>query len=80
MLAEEQKEESEIFLVVDGKIEIYRKLRESLDLNKTPNDFATIELSLEHSIAHKELSNAIGDLVCTKDCSFDFPLMFGEES
>ena len=65
---------------MDGKIEIYRRLRESLDKKNTPNDFIPIELSMEHRLAHKELCNTIGDLVCTKECSVDFPIMFGEES
>ena len=72
--------EQDIFLVLDGKIEVYRKLRESLDKSFTPDAYVPLELSMEHRVAHKELHNSIGDLVCVKHCSVDFPVMFGEES
>ena len=51
-----------------------------MDKSFTPNAYVPLELSMEHRVAHKELHNSIGDLVCVKHCSVDFPVMFGEES
>ena len=80
VLTQEKGRDREIKLVIDGSVEIFRKIRQSLDKHCTPNFEIPVTLSLEQRQGYKELINKFGDVILKKECTWEFPVMFGEES
>ena len=67
-----------ILLVVDGKIEFFRKIKECADKESiVPSDF---KRALDHRLGVKELMNCFGDSILIKDVRHENPYRIGEEN
>ena len=65
VIAREYDVSEYITLVVEGKIDCFRKIKEAKDQPLGPS----VKLSLEPRQGMKELSNVFGDLILSKDVS-----------
>ena len=69
---------SKVMLIVGGRIEFFRKIKECKDEESVvPSNF---KLALELRQSIKELKNAYGDSILTKDVSNENPYRLGEEN
>ena len=76
VLAREGDVNEHIILVISGKIDCYRKIKESRDKEWG----GSVKLSLEPRQGMQELTNVFGDLIVSKEVSHENPYKIGDEN